>query len=159
MIAVTGNLHARNLDCEGDQWVGGNAYVDETAFGFYEAGSTVIAGELHAALFLAGNHDFNIGADCSTTHLAFDNFDDLSIGTKKEARAVLSDAALTELGALLGIGDEGSADDYGELLRGRGFLRHRPSPKTPASRNPSASRAAKTPVASPKHRRAAPTRV
>jgi hypothetical protein len=124
-LIVTGDVRCRNLHCEGDLEIQGDLTVEETIFGFYEAGITFFNGTIRAALFLQGNHSFEYDDDQLEvkTHLKFDNFRGLSQGTAEQARAALSDEAFALLGELLGLSEEDAEGEYGPLLREKGYLR------------------------------------
>lgn len=124
-LIVTGNLTCRNLSCEGNLEIQGDTKVAGTVFGYYEAGISFFEGTLSATLLLQGNHAFELDTDKLDvgTHLRFDNFRGLSIGTADQAKAVLSDEAFRELGNLIGLSDQEKTGSYDKLLRTSGFLR------------------------------------
>jgi hypothetical protein len=126
-LIVTGRLRCRNLSCEGNLEIQGDAEVTETVFGSYEAGISWFHGALTAALLVEGNHAFEYDPARlqAGTHLAFTNFGGLRTGTAEQARAVLSDAAYAALANLMGLdaADGPAGGTIERLLREDGFLR------------------------------------
>jgi hypothetical protein len=129
-LIVTGQLHCKNLHCEGDLEVQGDVVVEETIFGFYEAGITYFHGAVKAKLFLEGNHAFEYARKKVQVdaHLKFDNYDSMKKSSRVQALQVLSDEAIKALGSLIGLGEEDDEADEDDvwtprLLRSRGFLR------------------------------------
>lgn len=125
-LIVTGRLRCKNLACEGNLEIQGDADVGETIFGYYQAGVSFFLGAVRAALFVEGDHAFEYDPArlAVGTHLAFTNFERLRIGTAAQAHAVLSDQAYATLARLMGLAADGpSGGDAIRLLRTDGFLR------------------------------------
>jgi hypothetical protein len=125
-LVVTGRLRCRNLACEGNLEIGGDADVGEAIFGYYEAGISFFLAAVRAALLVQGNHAFEFDHDRLTvgTHLRFDNFHSMSKGTVEQARQVLSDEAFAALAGLLGVVKHAPPTEGArKLLFSDGFLR------------------------------------
>lgn len=124
-LIVTGRLRCANLGCEGNLEIQGDAEVAETIFGSYEAGISWFHGAVRAALLVQGNHAFEYDPErlAVGTHLQFDNFRGLSVGTPEQAKAVLSDEAYGLLAPLIGLVPDGSSQGLVALLHRDGFLR------------------------------------
>ena len=125
-VIVTGGLKCKNLDCEGNLEIQGDAEVSEVVFGYYEAGISNFLGKLKCFAFLEGNHSFEYEEDQLETkhHVEFDNFQDYE-GDADAVKSLLSDEALERLAPLIGISDDDAdgKDDESQLLRSTGFLR------------------------------------
>ena len=124
-LIVTGRLRCANLSCEGNLEIQGDAEVAETIFGSYEAGISWFHGAVRAALLVQGNHAFEYDPARLQvgTHLQFDNFRGLRVGTAEAAKAALSDEAYAGLAPLMGLVEGETGKGLETLLRTDGFLR------------------------------------